>query len=76
MNTEKGKMSYVNNLKQIRNATLDTIYLGVIRAYLSCKSVGQALVEMYGTNPSQVSSSKGYPSDCMRSNVLNRVLTS
>ena len=53
MNTEKGKMSYVNNLKQIRNATLDTIYLGVIRAYLSCKTVGQALVEMYGTNPSK-----------------------
>jgi hypothetical protein len=51
MNTDKGKMSYVNNLKQIRNATLDTIYLGVLRAYLSCKTVGQVLVELYGQSP-------------------------
>ena len=53
MTTERGRLSYVNNLKQIRNATLDTIYLGVIRAYLHCKTVGQHMLELYGSNPSQ-----------------------
>lgn len=38
MKTEKGRLSYRMNLEQIRNAVLETAYLGVIQAYLGCKS--------------------------------------
>lgn len=51
MTTERGRQSYVNNLLQIRNATLDTLYMGIIRAYLYCKTVGRRLVELYGNAP-------------------------
>ncbi|KAK3235518.1 hypothetical protein CYMTET_54280 [Cymbomonas tetramitiformis] len=38
MNTDKGRMCYVNNLQQIRNAVLETIYLGVLESFLRCKN--------------------------------------
>ncbi|KAK3236029.1 hypothetical protein CYMTET_53797 [Cymbomonas tetramitiformis] len=48
MNTEKGRMCYVNNLQQIRNAVLETVYLGVLEALLRCKSYDDMWNERFG----------------------------
>jgi hypothetical protein len=40
MRTEKGRMCYKMNLEQIRNAILETAYIGVLEAYLACKNPG------------------------------------
>ena len=40
MRTEKGRTCYRMNLEQIRNAILETAYIGVLEAYLSCKLPG------------------------------------
>ncbi|KAK3247742.1 hypothetical protein CYMTET_42775 [Cymbomonas tetramitiformis] len=48
MNTDKGRMCYVNNLQQIRNAVLETIYLGVLEAYLRCKKYDDMWNERFG----------------------------
>ena len=37
MKTERGRLCYNMNLEQIRNAILETAYLGVLDAYLRCK---------------------------------------
>ena len=37
MKTERGRLCYRMNLEQIRNAILETAYLGVMDAYLRCK---------------------------------------
>lgn len=47
MRTEKGRLSYQMNLEQIRNAVLETVYIGVIEAYLKCKTVGSVRHEIY-----------------------------
>jgi hypothetical protein len=41
MRTEKGRMCYRMNLEQIRNAILETSYIGVLEAYLACKLPGR-----------------------------------
>ncbi|KAK3255174.1 hypothetical protein CYMTET_35647 [Cymbomonas tetramitiformis] len=48
MNTEKGKMCYVNNLQQIRNAVLETVYIGVLESLLRCKKYDDMWNERYG----------------------------
>ena len=35
--TDRGRLCYRMNLEQIRNAILETAYLGVLDAYLRCK---------------------------------------
>ena len=37
MKTERGRLCYRMNLEQIRNAILETAFLGVLNAYLQCK---------------------------------------
>ena len=37
MKTDRGRLCYRMNLEQIRNAILETAYLGVLDAYLRCK---------------------------------------
>ncbi|KAK3249644.1 hypothetical protein CYMTET_40924 [Cymbomonas tetramitiformis] len=49
MNTEKGRMCYTNNLQQIRNAVLETVYLGVLESLLHCKSYDEVWNERCGT---------------------------
>ena len=41
MRTERGRMCYRMNLAQIRNAVLETAYIGVLEAYLACKMPGR-----------------------------------
>eukprot|EP00854_Cymbomonas_tetramitiformis_P009287 gene9287-11002_t len=48
MNTEKGRMCYINNLQQIRNAVLETVYLGVLESLLRCKSYDDMWNERFG----------------------------
>ncbi|KAK3288628.1 hypothetical protein CYMTET_3846 [Cymbomonas tetramitiformis] len=48
MNTDKGRMCYVNNLQQIRNAVLETVYLGVLEAFLRCKNYDEVWNERFG----------------------------
>eukprot|EP00854_Cymbomonas_tetramitiformis_P000463 gene463-842_t len=50
MNTEKGRLCYTMNLQQIRNAVLETVYLGVLEALLNCKTVDEMWNERYGGN--------------------------
>ncbi|KAK3264679.1 hypothetical protein CYMTET_26601 [Cymbomonas tetramitiformis] len=50
MNTEKGRLCYTMNLQQIRNAVLETIYLGVLESLLHCKTVDEMWNERYGGN--------------------------
>lgn len=40
MRTGKGRLCYQMNLQQIRNAILETAYIGVLEAYLACKQPG------------------------------------
>ena len=48
MRTPQGQRSYVMNLKQIRNAVLETCYHNVIEAYLRCKTANQQWQARYG----------------------------
>jgi hypothetical protein len=48
MKTPKGQMCYRMNLEQIRNAVLETAYIGVMNAYLQCKTYTQKLQDIYG----------------------------
>lgn len=51
MRTEKGQRAYRMNLEQLRNAVLETVYLGVLEAYLSCRMFTNARVASgYGQN--------------------------
>ncbi|KAK3288848.1 hypothetical protein CYMTET_3672 [Cymbomonas tetramitiformis] len=58
MNTDKGRMCYVNNLQQIRNAVLETVYLGVLEAYLRCKKYDDMWNERFGGVRSAAASRK------------------
>ena len=48
MKTERGRLSYRMNLEQIRNAVIDTAYIGVIEAYLRSKQFQTAFTKKYG----------------------------
>ena len=44
--------SYKSNLEQIRNAVLETVYIGVLEAFLRCKTVTQVWSAKYGAQAS------------------------
>ena len=44
--------SYKSNLEQIRNAVLETVYIGVLEAFLRCKTVSQVWTAKYGAQAS------------------------
>ena len=48
MKTERGRLSYRMNLEQIRNAIIDTAYIGVLEAYLRSKQYAVAFTRRYG----------------------------
>ena len=48
MKTPKGRMTYKNNLEQIRDAILQSLYIGVIEALLRCKTSSQLFMQCYG----------------------------
>lgn len=55
MRTDKGRLCYTMNLRQIRNAVLETVYIGVLEAYLRCKTVNQQWQSTYGKKMTTVS---------------------
>ena len=48
MNSPKGQMTYRANLEQIRDAVLQSLYIGVIEALLRCKTNSQLFTQCYG----------------------------
>ena len=48
MKTDRGRLVYRMNLEQIRNAILETAYLGVLDAYMRCKRPSFAGGMRYG----------------------------
>ena len=52
MKTQKGQMCYKSNLEQIRNAVLETVYIGVLEAFLRCKTISQVWSAKYGAQAS------------------------
>lgn len=49
--SEKGKQNYVLQLTQIKNATLDGLYIGVLESLLTCKNVANYVMQQTGHNP-------------------------
>jgi hypothetical protein len=64
MRTERGRLSYAMNLKQIKNAVLETVYHSVVEAYLRCKTYNQVWTARYG---------RGMTPDVLRIAVQNEV---
>ena len=56
--SEKGKRSYALQLEQIKNATLDALYIGVIESLLMCKTVSNYYIQMYGQTMSKSAQSR------------------
>jgi len=52
MKTAKGQLCYKSNLEQIRNAVLETVYIGVLEAFLRCKTISQVWTAKYGAQAS------------------------
>jgi hypothetical protein len=59
MKTPKGQTSYRMNLEQIRNATLESMYFGVVEALLRSKQYSQAWIRKYGTQSRSGSALRG-----------------
>jgi len=60
MKTPKGQESYRMNIMQIRNATLETMYFGVIEALLKSKQYSNAWMRRYGQMARSGSALRGY----------------
>jgi hypothetical protein len=58
MNSPKGQMSYRMNLEQIRDAILQSLYIGVIESLLRCKTSSQLFMQCYGKSFTAVSARK------------------
>ncbi len=63
MKTPKGQQSYQMNITQIRNATLETMYFGVLEALLSSKQYSMAWTRKYGTMARSGAALRGYLGD-------------
>ena len=63
MKTPKGQTQYRMNLMQIRNATLETMYFGVMEALLKSKQFSQAWTRTYGQQARSGASLRGYLGD-------------
>jgi hypothetical protein len=48
MQSPKGQMTYNANLEQIRDAVLQSLYIGVIESLLKCKTNSQFFMQQYG----------------------------
>ena len=58
MQSEKGRMTYKMNLEQIRDAILQSLYIGVIEALLKCKSNTQVFTQCFGKTLTTLSARK------------------
>ena len=63
MKTQKGQQAYRMNILQIRNATLETMYFGVIEALLKSKQYSQAWTRKYSTMARSGNSLRGFLGD-------------
>jgi len=63
MKTAKGQQAYSMNLQQIRNATLETMYFGVIEALLRSKQYSQAWTRRYGMQARSGAALRGFLGD-------------
>ena len=66
--------SYKSNLEQIRNAVLETVYIGVLEAYLRCKTVSQVWSSKYGTTASASRVRTAMAQVCASDNYTDRLL--
>ena len=58
MSSPKGQMSYQMNLRQIRNAILESLYIGVLESLLRCKTNAQVFQQCYGRALTRASARK------------------
>jgi len=58
MSSPKGQMTYQMNLRQIRNAILESLYIGVLESLLRCKTNSQVFQQCYGRALTRASARK------------------
>lgn len=64
MHSPKGQMTYKANLEQIRDAVLQSLYIGVIEALLRCKTNSQFFTQCYGRSLTALSARKRLEMEC------------
>jgi hypothetical protein len=64
MQSPKGQMTYKANLQQIRDAILQSLYIGVIEALLRCKTNSQFFIQSYGRQMSALSARRRIEIEC------------
>jgi len=64
MQSAKGQMTYKANLEQIRDAVLQSLYIGVIDSLLRCKSNSQFFQQCYGKSLTALSARRRLEMEC------------